>query len=69
MWAKHIYYLLALCTWLTPCIGDATNLALINLTPYDLIQSKKSHSYQMASWDDAFPSKVSKSKSIYLVVG
>ncbi|KAJ9615453.1 hypothetical protein H2200_001528 [Cladophialophora chaetospira] len=40
--------------------GDATNLAIINLTPYDLVQSHKPHSYQMVDWNDAFPSTVGK---------
>lgn len=52
------YFLSAFYTWFTLCLGDATNLAIINLTPYDLVQSKEPHSYQMVAWDDAFPSSV-----------
>ena len=43
-------------------LGDATNLAIINLTPYDLVQSKDPHSYQMVNWNDAFPPTVHKGK-------
>ncbi|RVX66874.1 hypothetical protein B0A52_09604 [Exophiala mesophila] len=74
MWAKRVHFLLVLWAWLfTPCIGDATNLVIINLTPYALIQSKEPHSYQMESWDNAFPESVNshalRSAHIQLSVG
>lgn len=45
---------------LTTVLSDSTNLALINLTPYALKQNGNPSSYQLKSWDKAFPAEVGK---------
>lgn len=46
--------------WILTVHGDATNLALINLTPYSLRQNGNPSSYQMKKWDNSFPKEITK---------